>query len=251
MATPTLADLRYLWYGGGSAEEYAFLLQMKEAGISAADILARGFYESANPGEMTIGPVDPDTGISLITLTDQIARANALIHGKFTVGQWYENSGDVPIDQPLTNNQMVWVPRILRPGNINGISVNVSVLAAATGLRLAIAADNNGVPSAVISQGVTSSDASTTGAKEVAAFSCDIPTWDMYWLGVVAQGGAPSVRAYTRPAYPIGLGTALPGTSPNRGARTQAGVTGVIPTNPTLDSSVTSACPRICVRYSN
>lgn len=251
MTTPSIGDLRYRYFGGGSAAEYAFLEQMEALGLTALDFLNQGLITPANSGEFTIGPADPETGIALFTATDQIARAAAL-DSKFTPGQWYENSTDTGIAQTLTDGTILWTPRILRPGNINGISVHVSTLAAATNLRLAIAADNNGVTSGVIGQGLTSSDASTTGAKEVASFSVDIPTWDWYWLGVVAQGGGPQITGYSRPGYKIGLGTSAPATTtPSRGSRQQAGVTGVIPTNPTLSGTISSAIPRICVRYSN
>lgn len=45
MTTPSLGDLRYLYYGGGSAAEYQFLQDAYNAGISAQDVLAVGQKE--------------------------------------------------------------------------------------------------------------------------------------------------------------------------------------------------------------
>lgn len=50
MTTPSLSDLRYLYYGGGSAAEYQALLDAQAAGVTAVDIinlLGGGSYAAA------------------------------------------------------------------------------------------------------------------------------------------------------------------------------------------------------------
>lgn len=63
MATPTLSDLRYLWYGGGSAEEYAFLLEMYNQGITAIQVLGRTYVGEAG---ITVSEPDED-GVVVIS----------------------------------------------------------------------------------------------------------------------------------------------------------------------------------------
>lgn len=57
MATPTLSDLRYIWYGGGSAAEYAFLQGASAAGISADDLMRLGYNGTGSPEGLITAPV--------------------------------------------------------------------------------------------------------------------------------------------------------------------------------------------------
>lgn len=57
MATPSLADLRYAFYGGGSAAEYAYLQTAQAAGISAQNIIGLGYRGVGNPEGVTVAPV--------------------------------------------------------------------------------------------------------------------------------------------------------------------------------------------------
>lgn len=76
MATQSLSDLRRLFFGGGSAAEYAFLSQANAAGVNAAALLQPELAYAEinapyNPGSgvladvtgLTISPVVPANGI--------------------------------------------------------------------------------------------------------------------------------------------------------------------------------------------
>lgn len=253
MATPTLSDLRYAFYGGGSAAEYAALLEAVSMGRTAAELFSMPLDQAANALELVYGITNPETGIREVAVGDTIARAASV--DKFTPNHWYVNSLDSPINQAIADGTVFWVQRPLRPGNINGLSVHVAALAATTDLRVAIAADNNGQPSAILNGGSAQffmdDGAASTGTKEFSGVSVDIPTWDLYWLGIVAQGGAPQIIGYSRPGRVSSCGTTAPGATHNNGSRIQGGVAGTIPTNPSLSTTPSSACPRIAIRYSN
>lgn len=54
---PSLSDLRYAFFGGGSAAEYAFLLNAQTAGMSAADLLYLGYHGTGSPEGVVTAPV--------------------------------------------------------------------------------------------------------------------------------------------------------------------------------------------------
>lgn len=57
MTTPTLSDLRYLFYGGGSAAEYDYLLQAQAAGVSASSVIRKGYSGNGSPEGVVTAPV--------------------------------------------------------------------------------------------------------------------------------------------------------------------------------------------------
>jgi hypothetical protein len=64
---PTLSDLRYTYFGGGAASEYAFLLAAQAAGVTAEDLIKLGYSGSGSPEGVVTAPVgslyiDTDNG---------------------------------------------------------------------------------------------------------------------------------------------------------------------------------------------
>lgn len=57
VASPSLSDLRYNFYGGGSAAEYAFLQSAFAAGISAQNIINLGYNGNGTPEGVIFAPV--------------------------------------------------------------------------------------------------------------------------------------------------------------------------------------------------
>lgn len=74
MATPSLADLRKIYFGGGSAAEYAALLAASAAGVSFNSLYKLGYTGSGSPEGVVSAPVgslytDPTTGTRYTKLT--------------------------------------------------------------------------------------------------------------------------------------------------------------------------------------
>lgn len=92
------------------------------------------------------------------------------------------------------NGYMVLAPLPLdTPTDVYSLSVNVTVAAAAT-LRVGLYADNGeGYPGRLITEGVTSSNASTTGIKTYVLPSAITVPAGSYWLAFVPQGAGPQV----------------------------------------------------------
>lgn len=57
LTTPTLSDLRYLYYGGGSAAEYAYLQQAQAAGVTASSIVSGNYSGAGSPEGVVTAPV--------------------------------------------------------------------------------------------------------------------------------------------------------------------------------------------------
>lgn len=88
--TPTLSDLRYLFYGGGSAEEYAFMLEAYNLGISAMDLLTGGTGGvEISPEDPTEIDINPTTGkidlLATIARTPRQARKTTAAQSNITV----------------------------------------------------------------------------------------------------------------------------------------------------------------------
>jgi hypothetical protein len=137
----------------------------------------------------------------------------------------------------------------LSAGTVDRIGIEIVAAAAGGTMRFGIYTDDDGIPLNLIAETAAQS-AAGTGVIDVTV-DIDIDKPGVYWLASVAQGNAVAgqVRAYTRGAMPVSLGTSAPSGAGNAMSRVQAGVTGALPATAVLDAAPHPQVQRIHIRY--
>ena len=123
------------------------------------------------------------------------------------------------------------------------MAVEMTTFAAASTVRLGIFADTGyGYPGRLIVDAGTA-DSTTNGVKE-ATIAEEIGP-GLVWLGAVAQGGNPTLRATNEPSSAVGLSSAT--INPNCGYGTTS-ISGALPTVFSSTVSVIGTAPILWVR---
>lgn len=128
------------------------------------------------------------------------------------------------------------------------IASDVTTAAASSTLRWVVYSDDGGYPGTNLLDTGASGDSTTTGVKE-ATISLDLSA-GRYWLGVVAQGGNPTLRSHsTTSAEGVGLAAVADITS----VGTPVGffldsITGAAPATFTAGASAAAAVPQVWLR---
>ncbi|MGZ4530788.1 MAG: hypothetical protein ACXVXP_00380, partial [Mycobacteriaceae bacterium] len=133
----------------------------------------------------------------------------------------------------MTANTMLMRPiRIQKGATVTGLAVNVTTAAASSSIRVGIYAHNatTGLPGSLIQEFTSSTtlDSTATGSKTL-AISQALTDATVYWIGIVAQGGGPTVSATDQWDSLLPANAAASGTV---ASLTVGGVTGALPTSP-------------------
>lgn len=142
-----------------------------------------------------------------------------------SANNFVQTSGVTGTTTAAVAGTLTFVP-IVVPATVVTKNLYASVITAAAGatVRVGIYANANGGPGALIAEGDSTIDASTTGVKSTTITQTLPP--GSYWLAAVAQGGTPSLR--TLVGRPPGMtGNSDPGASMS--GWSQTGVTAALP----------------------
>jgi hypothetical protein len=175
---------------------------------------------------------------------------SALARGaRYITGRYYVEQGSTHAALATTQSRLRVSPRYIDVGGTwDRIGTHCTVAVAATTLRWVVYTDNNGYPGTLLVDTGAVGDTSTTGFKE-ATISLTLDR-GRYWMGAVAQGGAPTVMSV--PASEL-AGVGLTSTEIVNNSGTAVGyfldsITGAAPTPFTAAAAVGGNAPACWLR---
>ncbi len=189
-------------------------------------------------------------GISATQLAPGAASQNAQAGMPNVSGRYFSFPVANTSSQALFNGT-IWAMRFEVAAALTLTRIGIEITAAATSstVRLGIYNSDGNVPTTVLLDtgvsGASIDPATTTGFLEYTISQALAP--GVYFLAVVSQGGAPSVRAgSTLSSYAAGHVTALTMSQNVMGALTMSGVAGALPAF--VVGSISVICPRVLVK---
>lgn len=167
------------------------------------------------------------------TATGGVSWRGLTFNRKTGSAEYFAPDGAASATIGTTQSRLYFIPlRVNGNYTIDRIAVNVTTQAASSSTRCGLYSSSGGRPAGLLQDaGAATHDTTTLGDKE-ATVSWPV-TPGLYWLAVVLQGGAPTVRAMN---YPSDIASVI-------GSTTLSDLTGGTPSPIWIQNAVTGALP--------